>query len=164
MAYTNIISRKLNVECINLGFSGNGKGEPELARIITQIERPGCIVLDYEANCVSQELFYKTMPEFIEILRSVHREIPILLVSKIKYALELIDGEMLKRRLELKEFQFNLVEELKRKGDRFIYFYDGEELLGDSFDECTVDGVHPTDLGFMRMAEKLTPVIEKILL
>jgi len=36
-------------------------------------------------------------------------------------------------------------------------------LLGEDFDECTVDGVHPTDMGFMRIARGLEPVIRKIL-
>ena len=51
MSYTNILSRMLGAECINLGFSGNGKGEPELARSISMIERAGLVVLDYEGNC-----------------------------------------------------------------------------------------------------------------
>jgi len=36
-------SRRLNAECINLGFSNSGKGEPELAEIIAGIENPACI-------------------------------------------------------------------------------------------------------------------------
>lgn len=163
MAYTNIISRRLNMKCINLGFSGSGKGEPEMARIITEIEKPGCIVLDYEANSIDPEHFHKTLPEFVKILRSAHRGVPILVVSQIRFANELIDEDSFKKSLANKDFQLKMVEELNLKGDKFIYFYDGSELLGDSFDECTVDGVHPTDLGFLRIADKLTPVLEKIL-
>src|SRR5690606_22957788 len=48
MSYTNILSRMINYEFINLGFSGNGQGEPELSHIISQIERPALLVLDYE--------------------------------------------------------------------------------------------------------------------
>ena len=36
MAYTNILSRQFNVEVINLGFSGSGRGEPEVARTIAE--------------------------------------------------------------------------------------------------------------------------------
>lgn len=51
MAYTNILSRLLNLEVVNFGFSGNGKGEPEVARIVAQMPRPGLFLLDYEPNC-----------------------------------------------------------------------------------------------------------------
>lgn len=163
MAYTNIISRRINVECINLGFSGNGRGEPDMARIISGIDRPACFVLDYEANCVSKELFHRTLPEFIHILRSAHPDIPILVVSRISYAADITDRDILQTRIQLNEFQREIVHGLRAKGDNRIFFYDGTNLLGDNFDECTVDGVHPTDLGFMCMADKLTPVLEKIL-
>ena len=33
-------------------------------------------------------------------------------------------------------------------------------FAGRDGDGCTVDGVHPTDLGFMRMAEKIAPVLK----
>ena len=50
MAWTNILSRRLNVEFINLGFSGSGRGEPEVAATIAEIPNPACFILDYEAN------------------------------------------------------------------------------------------------------------------
>lgn len=37
-----------------------------------------------------------------------------------------------------------------------LYWIPGERLLGDD-SEGTVDGVHPTDIGFLRMAEALAP-------
>jgi lysophospholipase L1-like esterase len=38
----------------------------------------------------------------------------------------------------------------------------GAGLLGGD-GEATVDGTHPTDLGFMRIAEALRPVLERAL-
>ncbi|MGO4276553.1 SGNH/GDSL hydrolase family protein, partial [Paenibacillus sp. TAF58] len=63
MAYTNILSRRFNREFLNLGFSGNGKGEPELAQILSDIPDPACLILDYEANCVSTEMLQTTLPK-----------------------------------------------------------------------------------------------------
>ena len=37
-------------------------------------------------------------------------------------------------------------------------------MLGEDFDECTVDGTHPTDLGFLRMARSLEPAVRRIIL
>ena len=163
MAYTNILSRRFNREFINLGFSGNGRGEPELARLILEIENPACFVLDYEANCFSTELLKRTLPEFISILRSGHPKIPLLVISRIPWQHESATQsrkDFGKRR----EFERDTVKQLEKAGDRRIYFLDGSNLLGADAHECTVDGAHPTDLGFMRMADRIEPVLKKILL
>jgi len=65
--------------------------------------------------------------------------------------------------MERKNFETGLIEKLKKEGDKKLYFKDGYELLGRDFYECTVDGVHPNDYGFMKMAKGLLPVLKKIL-
>jgi lysophospholipase L1-like esterase len=161
MAYTNILSRKLPVEFINLGFSGSGRGEPELAHIVSEIPNQALFVLDYEANCVSPELFQSTLPEFIRIFRSKHPKVPIVVLAQIRFARELFDRELLELRQKRKRIQMETVNAFREQGDESIYFHDGEHLLGADFNECTVDGVHPTDLGFIRMAEQLAPVLKR---
>lgn len=163
MAYTNILSRRLNRPFINLGFSGSGKGEPEVARTMAEIPNPACFVLDYEANAWVDGILEKTLAEFIAILRAAHPRTPILVVSKIRYAGELFKEEMLQGRLVRRDFQRQMVEDLRGNGDDRILFFDGADMLGEDFDECTVDGAHPTDLGFRRMAQALEPVLEGIL-
>ena len=44
-------------------------------------------------------------------------------------------------------------------GDANIAFLDGRTLWPDGGEEYTVDGVHPTDLGFYFMARGLLPVL-----
>jgi lysophospholipase L1-like esterase len=134
-----------------------------MAKILAEIEKPGCLVLDYEANCVSTELLRETLPQFIEIYREAHPQVPILVVSRPPYAMERFDEELLKQRLERKLLQMNTVESFRKRGDSLIYFYDGEDLLGDNYEDCTVDGVHPTDLGFSRMGKKLGKALSSIL-
>lgn len=163
MAYTNILSRRINREFLNLGFSGNGKGEPELAHILSDIPDPACLILDYEANCVSTELLQVTLPEFISIYRKKHPLTPILVISRIIYAKDKFHDQMAQDRAERKQFQLRTVEQRRELGDANIFFYDGSQLLGEDAYECTVDGVHPTDLGFLRMANGLAPVLQKIL-
>ncbi len=163
MAYTNILSRRLDMEFINLGFSGSGRGEPEVAKTIAEIRNVACIVLDYEANSPSLESLMKTLPEFIRILRRSHRATPILVLSRPLFAADLFSATSRKSLDERREFQRGTVAQLRKRGDRRIFFMDGADLMGEDFEECTVDGVHPTDLGFMRMANALTPVLKKIL-
>jgi len=163
MAYGNILSRRLNVEFINLGFSGSGRGEPEVAHVMAGIDSPIAFILDYEANCVDTERLKATFPEFVRILRERHPNTPILAVSRIRSAGETFNPEVGRTRLERRDFQRQTVEALRRQGDSRIVFKDGTDLLGDDFDECTVDGSHPTDLGFLRMADGLTPVVRELL-
>lgn len=163
MAYPNIMSRRINREFINLGFSGNGKGEPELARIIGEIADPACLVLDYEANCVSKELFAETLPEFIRIYRERHPLVPIIVVSKVSFAQELWNKAQATLHEERKQLQRSVVEQAREAGDRNIHFVDGSAFLGQFGQEATVDGVHPTDLGFLEMANHFTPILREIL-
>lgn len=163
MCYTNILSRRINQEFINLGFSGNGKGEPEMARIIASIPNPGLFVLDYEANAMGLENLSRTLPEFIRILRAAHPTVPILAVSKIPYATEVWHANAVEARLRSRDFQRKTVDDLRSAGDANIHFLDGGTLLGEGWEECTVDSVHPNDLGFSRMAASLEPVIKEIL-
>ena len=162
--FTNILSRRLDREIINLGFSGNGRGEPELAMLCAEIERPGLFVVDYEANCVSTEKLRETFPEFLRILREAHPDVPIVAISRIRFAGELVDPANLRGRDTQRELQRGVVEDMKSHGDERAFFVDGGTLLGDdNFEECTVDGVHPTDLGYMRMADALEPVLKRVL-
>ena len=162
MAYTNLLSRWLNVETVNLGFSGNGRGEPELAEAISVIPSPVLFVLDYEANAGLDGL-RATLVEFVRILRSAHPRVTILLVSRPLPAGVLFrhDAALMIRRSC--DFQADTVANLQAAGDDNIHFFNGADLLGEDFEECTVDGVHPTDLGFYRMAKSLEPVLRALL-
>lgn len=162
MAYPNILSRRINLEFLNLGFSGSGRGEPELARLCALIADPACLVLDYEANCVSSELLAKTLPDFVSIYREKHPLTPILVVSRITYAQDAFNPELAREHEARKRIQQGEVERRRQAGDANISFYDGDRLLGELAEECTVDGVHPTDLGFLRMADGLAPVLKEI--
>jgi len=161
MVYSNILSRMLDVQFVNLGFSGNGRGEPALAHLITQIKGTSCIILDYEANAGMS--LKETLGPFVDVLREKHPAVPILIVSKIRYANTWEGSTPFRNWMDLRDFQKTFVEKRKTAGDTNIYFLDGSVILGDDYDECTVDGVHPTDLGSLRIAHAMKPVLEEIL-
>ncbi|MFH1022632.1 MAG: SGNH/GDSL hydrolase family protein [Planctomycetota bacterium] len=163
MAYTNIMSRLLNAEVVNWGFSGSGKGEPEVCRCFASIPDARLFVLDYEANAGNLDQYRKTLPENIRILRNRRRDVPILVMSRIAFSKDIADAKSLREREQSRDMQTQLVENAGTQGDRLIYFLDGSTLLGHDFDECTVDGIHPTDLGFLRIAQGVCPAIRKIL-
>lgn len=153
MSYTNILSRRFNLEFINLGFSGSGKGEHGVALNIREIERPACFVLDYEANVSYKEYQDKLIP-FIETYREYHPHVPIIIISRIPFVQDKAIGEY-EDYQNRREYSKLTVEKLKQQGDKNISFIDGSTLLGELWHECTVDGLHPNDLGFMEMANRM---------
>ncbi|MCW8129966.1 MAG: SGNH/GDSL hydrolase family protein [Planctomycetota bacterium] len=163
MAWTNILSRRLHREIVNLGFSGNGKGDPELARLMAEIRAPACYVLDYESNCTEPGRLEETFPAFIRILRKAHPDVPILALSRAPTIAERFDPAVRETRLRRLAFQRETVESLRADGDEKIFFEPGSGFLGEDFHETTVDAVHPNDLGFLRMADAIEPLLRGVL-
>jgi lysophospholipase L1-like esterase len=162
MAWTNVLSRRLNRPFVNLGFSGSGRGEPEVARVMAEIPDPALLVLDYEGN--AGESVRPTLPPFLRILRAAHPRAPILVISRTRFAREVFHPEKLRQHFARRDFQRDLVRKLRAKGDRRLFFQDGSAILGkEDWEEFAVDGVHPSDLGFLRIANALTPVFRRAL-
>lgn len=66
------------------------------------------------------------------------------------------------RRREVIIETFNLA---VNSGDENVYFVDGSHLFdGEMRDSCTVDGCHPNDLGFYRMARGIGEAVKTALI
>ena len=154
MSYTQILSRMLATECLNYGFSGNGKGHIEIAQALSEIKNVKMFVLDYEANATFDRL-KATLDNFVKCLRKAYPEVPIIIMSKIQMYVEFHDDNYKKTEKKVRNYQKNYV---KQSNDKNLYYVDGSKVS-----EKTVDGCHPTDYGFISMAEYLYPIINKIL-
>ena len=163
MSFTNILSRKLDCEFINLGFSGSGLGEPEVAHIIATIKDVSMLILDYEANGGATGDMKHNLEYFIDIFREKYPLTPVVVISKVLNTTTVFNQKEIEKRKFYLNFQANCVEKRKEKGDENIYFIDGSTLLDKDGFECFVDGCHPTDFGFFQMARSLKPIIGKIL-
>ncbi len=159
--YVARVGRKLNIDLINLGFSGSGKGEPELAKLVSEVDA-SAFVLDYVANVRPGEL-RKTLKPFIRTIRKKHPETPILLLGRIFFSGDRFSKWILDGRVKCAEIMDAQCRELRAGGDRNIHYLDGLELVGPDDDCVTADGVHPSDNGFRLMAENLAPVLMKLL-
>ena len=62
-----------------------------------------------------------------------------------------------------REVVFNTYKYAREAGDENVYFIGGELLFGDDYVYSTVDGCHPNDIGFYRMAEAYVKVLKPIL-
>ncbi len=160
MAYPSILGRKLGLPIINLGFSGNGKGEPEVARLLAELD-PAAFVLDSLPNMTPEQVGER-LPGFIDILRDRHPLTPIVLVENVHYT----DVAFVAAREQKVRESNDLLSKIHREriagGDRRIFLVPAGDLIGTD-GEGTVDGVHPTDLGFVRMADVIEPYLRKAL-
>ena len=160
MSYTQILSRMLGIECLNYGFSGNGKGHIEIAEALSEIKNVKMFVLDYEANATFDRL-KSTLDNFVKCLRKAYPTTPIVIISKIMMYLEFHDNDYIKNEKKIRNYQKNYV---KNANDENLYYIDGAKVLGKTnISEKTVDGCHPTDYGFISMSEYLYPILNKIL-
>ena len=159
--FISTIGRMLDVEVINLGFSGNGKGEPELAQFISEIDA-SVYVLDYAAN-VSVEEQRQTLPPFVDTLRAKHPTTPILLVTNLCYAQYDYAPGSRQIQEDRRDVMIAFYAERRKAGDRNLHLADGFSLIAYGEDACYVDGVHPADHGFQLMAQRLAPALARIL-
>lgn len=161
MSYTQILSRMLGIECLNYGFSGNGKGHIEIAQVLSEIKNVKMFVLDYEANATFDRL-KSTLDPFVKCIRSKYPNVPIIIMSKIMMYLEFHDDNYKTNEKKIRNYQKNYV---KNSNDENLYYIDGKKILGKTnISEKTVDGCHPTDYGFISIAENIYPIIKKILI
>lgn len=159
MAHTNIISRKLDAECLNFGFSGNGKMEKPVAELISGIDA-SCYVIDGTGNMSPSEVHENAIP-LVEIIRSKHPSTPIIFVECTMFEKAFFEDTT---RYSINNKNKALKEEYEKMGKRGfsdIYYIDNKGALGDDH-ETTVDGVHFTDLGFLRFADFLISKFDQL--
>ncbi len=159
MAHTAILQRRLHCPVINLGFSGNGQMEQEVADLLAELD-PLAYVIDCLPNMSTEMVMTRTEP-LVKTIRRAHRETPLVLVEdRTTGAAPFLQGreEMHSiRRTALRTAYDNLT----GAGVRNLLYVTGGKLLG-SDGEATVDGSHPTDLGFVRYADVLEPVLRPL--
>lgn len=160
MVHTAILGRRLDWPVINLGFSGNGPMELELARLMAELD-PAVYVIDCLPNMEPAQVTERAVP-FVKILRQARPETPIVLVENIVYQaspyLPGRYGAYTSKNTALRQAYRQMIE----AGMTGVLYLPCEDLLGHD-QEATVDGTHPTDLGFMRMADAMEPILREAL-
>jgi hypothetical protein len=157
MAHASILGRRLKTPIINLGFSGNGRMEQAISDLIAELN-PCAYIIDCLPNMSTEMVAERTEP-LVQTLRRAHPETPIVLVEDRTHASTWIihnrsEGNRVRRAALRQAF-----DRLKKAGDKNLHYVRGDNLLGHD-DEATVDGSHPNDVGFMRYADVLEPVLK----
>ncbi len=160
-AISHFLSRRFDADFVNLGFSGNAIGELEMAEYIASLN-PSLFIMEYDHNAPNADWLRKTHYPFYQKVRELRPDLPIIMVSKqdfynCSYYVKKQSENVERRKVIIENF-----EKAKATGDQNVYFIDGKTLLsGDFREDCTIDGCHPNDLGFYRIAKKFITFIEK---
>ncbi len=150
------LSRMLNVDFVDLGFSGNARGEQTMAEYIGK-QKMSVFVCDYDHNAPSPAALRETHHAFYETVRRAQPTVPYVMVSRPSRA---EDWDTRQRLAVIAESYAAGI----AAGDQNLYLMAGNGFFpGDTAEDCTVDGCHPTDLGFYCMAQGLAPLLEKLL-
>lgn len=153
--YQAFASKWTNIDFLNFGFSGSAKGEEVMAEYLSSIPA-SLFVMDYDHNAPDTEWLKRTHYNFYKKYRENNVATPILFISRPDYK-HTPDGE---ERLRIIKSTYKRA---KKEGDEKVWLLSGEKLYGATDDEnCSVDGCHPNDLGFYRIAKKVLKKIKEI--
>ena len=156
-SYQGMLSVLLDTDYINLGFSGNAKGEQAMAEYIAGREM-SVFVCDYDHNAPDVEHLQKTHLPFYRTIRAAQPNLPIIFISAPEVGKE--DQYATRRGVIRKTYETAVAE-----GDQNVYYIDGSTFFHavDLWDCATVDGTHPNDLGFYLMAKGIEKVLKSLL-
>lgn len=158
--YPTIVSRNLNMDFRNIGFSGNAKAEAVLAEWMATLPM-SVFVCDYDHNAPTVEHLAATHYPLYEIIREKNPNLPYVMITRPNYWYCRTDREpILKRR----DIVMSSYLKARAAGDKNVYFIDGMSFFVEPHQyDFTVDGIHPNDAGFVRMADSIGTVIKHIL-
>jgi hypothetical protein len=153
-SYQSFISRELNANYVNLGFSGSAHGEQTIADHIASLDM-SVFLYDYDCNSPTPEFLAETHEPMFKKIRAAHPNVPIIMMARPHYYL---DPNDVKRHAVIETTYKNAL----AAGDKNVYYLSGPELMALCGNEGTVDTCHPTDFGFASMAKAVGDLIEKI--
>lgn len=160
MAYTNILSRRLDTEVFNFGFSGVAMNEPEMADVLSDNEYD-ILIVDTEPNAGCSMNLKNNLKPFLDRFFAVRPKTTVILMSRMMFALDYFDLERVKLNKLYIKFMNGVAKEYAKRGYD-VHFYNQSRVFGKNFSEYTTDGVHPTDLGMVKIADFYEKTVKKV--
>lgn len=160
MVHTAILGRRFDRPVINLGFSGNGRMDAAVGELLVKIDA-AVFIIDCLPNMGAAQVREKCIP-LVTQLRASHPDTPIILVEDRRYTNVWIQPKRDQGHTENHAALRESFEKLKAAGVKGLSYIPGDDLLG-SDGEGSTDGSHPSDLGFVRQADVMEPIIRAAL-
>lgn len=156
--YEAILSREFDCDYINLGFSGSAKGEEAMVEYIANLSM-SVFVCDYDNNAPTADHLRKTHRPFYTKVREKQPNLPIIFITRPNFHDDCTD-DLACRAAVMDTYMYAISQK-----DPNVFYIDGAQFFNFPLgDNCTVDGIHPNELGFYRMAEGIKPSLQKALL
>ena len=168
MCFTNLLSRWLDTEFYDLGFNSSGKLEAEVAQVIANIPDLSALIITAEGNCPDGAWIDEKLRVFLDIFRKEYPTIPVIVMPFFFSGQDTLHSWWHSQREEKLLAQQKVVADRKAAGDENIHLFYKEDALertvcGHSvWHECTVDGLHCTDLGFYWVAKELAVFLKEL--
>lgn len=160
MVHTAILGRRFDRPVVNLGFSGNGKMDKEVGDFLVDIDA-AVYVIDCLPNMSADQVSAKCAP-LVRQLRQAKPKTPIVLVEDRQFTNSWITPAKEKFHDDNHAALKAVYAALLKEGVKGLFYIEGDHLYGDDHEGAT-DASHASDLGFMRQAEVMEPVLRKAL-
>lgn len=156
--YTSLLSSWLDMDYVNLGFSGSARGEEEMMEYIASLDM-SMFIYDYDHNAPDPEHLKQTHERGFRIVREKNPDLPVIFVTKPDWRPDNTNSTQRRR-----DVIFHTYANAVAQGDRHVAFVDGRSFFARrDRGDCTVDGCHPNDLGMFRMAERICDAVRRFL-
>lgn len=158
MAYESLISRRLDTNFQNLGFAGKCHAEEAMADYLSTFDC-SVFVYDYDHNSNPKMLAERHENLYLKF-RSTHPTTPVIIVGRPDFY---SDFRLFRSDEERREAVISTYHNALARGEN-VFYIDGYALFsGEDREDCTVDLVHPNDVGMVRMADVIGKAVEKSL-
>ncbi|WP_419955485.1 SGNH/GDSL hydrolase family protein [Neobacillus niacini] len=160
-----LAAKKMDFNLTCLGYSGNCHLEPMIARMIRDLPADFisiCAGINIVGgNTLSDRTFSPALIGFIETIRDVHKDVPLVIISPIFHReREKVENQVGLSLEKVRAEIVQVVDLLKRHGDQNIYYIDGLDLFGEEYEKYMPDGLHPNGAGDKILAVRFQQLIE----
>ncbi len=159
--YTNMLRRRLMRDVHNYGFSGNAKSEDAIIDYLATLPM-SVFVYDYDHNANNVDYLNETHLRSYKRFREKRPDVPFIMISSPNVVTNRnwpTPVASARRSVIMDTYRYAI-----ENGDKHVYYIDGETFfLGRDENDCTVDTIHPSDLGFAKMANVIACTVKTAL-
>ena len=159
MSYPMQFVRNTGIQLLNLGFGGNCKMQPQFASVLEDAD-VDAIIFDCFSNPNAALIEERTLP-FVERMVKAHPDIPLIFIATVYRENRNFSLRNEKYEQDKMDMAAKMMAEAVKKYDN-VYFVQPDTLTGNDH-ETSVDGVHPSDMGYARWAKTIEKPVLKIL-
>ena len=159
MTYPMQFVRNTGIQLLSVGCGGNGKMQPQYAEMLAKCDVEA-MIFDCFSNPTAQLIEERTIP-FIRTIRKAHPDIPLIFISTAYREARNFNTRLEASEQAKAEMAAKMMEKAMSEFDD-VYYITPKTLTGYDHD-TSVDGTHPSDMGYRRWARAIEKPVLKIL-